>query len=63
MIMEELASIRRSRKIKQKDAAIELGTGQKRLSQVEKGRHSPSIKFVEQYANYLGLELKLVNKG
>lgn len=54
-----LVNQRKERKIKQKDVAEFIGITPVSLSRYENGITTMKIKYIEKYAEYLGLEFKL----
>ena len=61
-LFEQLIKERKIRKVKQKDMAKHLNISPWTLNNYERGRRRISLEFIEDYADYLGLELKIMLK-
>jgi len=61
-ILKVLISERRSKKITQNKIADFIGCSKSLISRLESGKSIPNINYIQQYADYLGFELKLMVK-
>jgi transcriptional regulator with XRE-family HTH domain len=61
-IISNLIEIRKDKRINQKVMAKKLGISSGSLNRFEKGNRKVDISIVEDYANELGYELKLMVK-
>jgi len=61
-LFDKLIEERKLRKVTQKDMAKYLNISPWTLNNYERGRRRISLEFTEDYAKYLGLELKLMVK-
>ena len=61
-IRESLSELRKTKEIKQKDIADSIGVERSKLSRFEKGEVNIPIEKIELYAEYLGMELRLLIK-
>ena len=61
-ILEKLIEERKLRKVKQKEMAKHLGITGWTLSHYEKGHRNMTLKMAEDYADKLGLEIRLLIK-
>ena len=55
MINEALKQIRLFHRVRQKDLAIRLGISNSYLSEIEKGKKSPSVELIEKYSSVFGI--------
>jgi len=61
-LREALSSIRKSKKINQIKMAKHLGVPSCKISRFENHKGPLSLEDIQKYANYLGLELRLLIK-
>jgi transcriptional regulator with XRE-family HTH domain len=61
-IFDRLVELRKEKRISQRNMAIKLGMKAGRLNRYEKGDRKISIEFVEDYADKLGYEIRLMVK-
>ena len=57
-----LFELRKAKKVKQKDIADYIGVDRGQLSKYERGVANIPIEKIELYAEYLGMELRLLIK-
>ena len=61
-ILERLIADRKRRGLSQNDVAMYIGISKQMVSRLECGKSIPNIDYIEDYANYLGYELRLLMK-
>lgn len=61
-IVNQLRIERAERGLSQMALAQDMGSFQNHVSRVERGGHSPTLDFLDQWACALGYELTLVKK-
>ena len=62
VILEQLIEDRKSKGIKQCKIAKTLGVDKSLMSRIENGKTSPYYNQIEEYAGYLGYEIRLLKK-
>lgn len=62
-LIEEIVRLRRERNISQDGLAKMTGSRQQAISRLEKGKNSPSLKFLLNIVNALGCELQIVQRS
>lgn len=59
-LLRSLASSRKDSRIRQKDAALAMGTTQSAVSELEGGRTDPQVSTLMRYARAVGCRVRLV---
>ena len=62
MFGEKLKTIRKGKKIKQKDLADTLGMSQTHLCQLENGKSSPTLNTLSEWCKSMDCELRVLIK-
>lgn len=60
MLGEALRLIRVYHDLKQKDAAVLLGISTSYLSEIEKGRKTPSLELIQSYSDKFGIPVSSI---
>lgn len=58
----ELTKERKLQKVSQQEIANVIGVSKSIISRLESGKSIPNYNFIEQYANKLGYEIRLLKK-
>jgi transcriptional regulator with XRE-family HTH domain len=61
-ILKTLVNERRAKKVKAKQIADFIGMSPSLFSRLETGKSIPNINYIEQFADYLGYEIRLLKK-
>jgi transcriptional regulator with XRE-family HTH domain len=61
-IIEQLVEERRAKKIKQSEVAYHLGITRSKMSRFERGFDKETNHIIDNYAEYLGYEIRLLKK-
>lgn len=58
-VVKQLVTLRRQSKVTQVELAAEIGTSQPAISDLERGKTSPSLRLLRRYAQHFGMEVTL----
>ena len=61
-ILNVLIRERKSKKIKQTEISNFIGCSKSLICRLEAGKSIPNMNYIEQYADYLGYEIRLLKK-